>query len=91
MSSPKTYIIIYVAKFNSVTLKFTEQNSGKIQKNSGCFVFCCISNEYSGSRKIFWKNLEFFQKIVDNNNKILYNIFCQLDAPLAQLVRATGS
>ncbi len=69
MSSPKTYIIIYVAKFNSVTLKFTK----KYQKKN--------------TKKI----LNFFQKIVDNSNKILYNIFCQLDAPLAQLVRATGS
>ena len=32
MSSPKTYIIIYVAKFNSVTLKFTEKYSKKYFK-----------------------------------------------------------
>ena len=32
MSSPKTYIIIYVAKFNSVTLKFTKKYQKKNTK-----------------------------------------------------------
>ena len=33
----------------------------------------------------------FFQKRIDKRQKILYTFLCSIKAPLAQLVRATGS